>query len=655
MRILDRGQTTLRVLLLALPVASAGSAQPPAPADCDQSLLQQIAVQGINPAWTGEKMYSSPLIPSIGFATADMAAAIDPTVANYMNLYGIPGGSVAITYNGALIFAKSYGYIDVANAAFAEPDSRFRMASVSKAITGMGIMKLVHDGHLTLDTQPFPFAGVKQIIAGTPGNYYYAGPSNSQNPNYNSQLSQITVNDLLHHAGGWNRDNGPDLESYDTLQPLVTFLSQATHTPSGPPDCTTLMSFVESQPLQVAPPTKETHYSNIGFCALSEVIRETSGLSYLDYMTTNVFSPLGMRDTALGATPEFRRLDRESVYYDFNDPPLPSLFPPYGVTPAPYSGIGSLEAEAGAGGIVSSAIDIALFAGAIASGKLPNLAGPGSAGSASCAGPDPAASCGWSQNYYLDSSALPNYECVTVDSIPPYVASDSCASRGIPRAEAASHFPFGSGWDQAVPNVVADPLLSYNNFNFVKDGGYQGTVSSLATTGDGYGFGAVFNQNDNTIPSPAALLFWPNCSTPPPLPLPASSSDNCALQAAYNHQSSAPWNVNFSPQFARVYSAWMTGPVFETYLAAQQKSGRYPSRLEGRATGTGSATVLEYRGRFGTQASGATPQYQYGQSCAEVLSAAQSATANTPLVSLQRFKDSGGAYVYQAVWSAPIP
>jgi hypothetical protein len=45
---------------------------------------------------------------------------------------------------------------------------------------------------------------------------YYAGPSNSQNPNYNSQLSQITVNDLLHHAGGWNRDNGPYLEGYDT-------------------------------------------------------------------------------------------------------------------------------------------------------------------------------------------------------------------------------------------------------------------------------------------------------------------------------------------------------------------------------------------------------------------------------------------------------
>ena len=119
---------------------------------------------------------------------------------------------------------------------------------------------------------------------------------------------------------------------------------------SGPPDCTTLMSFVESQPLQVIPPTKETHYSNVGFCALSEVIRETSGVSYLDYMTANVFAPLGMPDTTLGATPEqSRQLDRESVYYDINTPgdtldaPEPSLFPPYGVVPAPYSGIGSLK------------------------------------------------------------------------------------------------------------------------------------------------------------------------------------------------------------------------------------------------------------------------------------------------------------------------
>ena len=140
-------------------------------------------MKGINTSWVGQQMYSNPLIPSMGFATSDMSSAIDPTVANYMNLYGIPGGAVAMTYNGHLIFAKSYGYVDVASAAFAEPDSRFRTASVSKAITAMGVMmKLVHDGRLSLDAHPFPFAGVGPIIAGTPGTYFYAGPSNATNP-----------------------------------------------------------------------------------------------------------------------------------------------------------------------------------------------------------------------------------------------------------------------------------------------------------------------------------------------------------------------------------------------------------------------------------------------------------------------------------------
>ena len=107
-----------------------------------------------------------------------------------------------------------------------------------------------------------------------------------------------------------------------------------------------------------------------------------------------------------------------------------------------------------------------------------------------------------------------------------------------------------------MPNVSKAPLVAYNNFQFMKDGGYQGTVSSLATTAEGYGFAAVFNQNDNTIPAPEALLFWPNCSVPPPTPLPASSTGNCALEAAKNHASIEPWNIDFSPQFSQEYSGW---------------------------------------------------------------------------------------------------
>jgi hypothetical protein len=97
----------------------------------------------------------------------------------------------------------------------------------------------------------------------------------------------------------------------------------------------------------------------------------------------------------------------------------------------------------------------------------------------------------------------------------------------------------------------------------------------------------------------------------------------------------------------------MSGPEFEFYVALQKAFGFYPSRLEGRATSGG--TVFEYRGRFAQQAGGKAPEFLYGQSCSTVLSAVQSAPANTPLVSLQRFTNAIGDYVYQAVWSAPIP
>ena len=339
---------------------------------CDQKLADALAVQGINPAYQSMLTYSNSVIPTLGFATADMASAIDPTVANFMNLYGIPGGAVAITYNDRLIFAKSYGYIDAANGVYSEPDSRFRLASVTKPITAMGILKLVHDGKLTLKDTPFGASGmpgVPTIISGTvPGPLARTGSAS-----FNPALSSITVDEILHHAGGWSRDGGPgsvDLTGYDVLQGVEKFLQTFSSTPIGPPDCTTLLSYVESQPLQVKPGA-ETHYSNIGFCVLSELIRETSGASYFNYINANVLTPLGMIDTIQGATPASARQDRESVYYDTfstdptnGDPLLPSLFPPYAAGPRPYGGsIGALESLGGAADLVSTAIDIAPFTG----------------------------------------------------------------------------------------------------------------------------------------------------------------------------------------------------------------------------------------------------------------------------------------------------
>jgi hypothetical protein len=156
------------------------------------NLAQQVAVKGLNPAWESSHPLSSAVIPSMGLATVDMASALDATVGNYMNLNGLPGGAVAIT--------------------------------------GMGILKLVHDGQLSLADRPFPFSGTGTVIGGT----------------YNIALSPPsgpTVDEMLHHAGGWDRDIGPDLMGYDTLHTVKGLIPNS----SAPPDCTNLLRYVESQ------------------------------------------------------------------------------------------------------------------------------------------------------------------------------------------------------------------------------------------------------------------------------------------------------------------------------------------------------------------------------------------------------------------------
>ena len=68
------------------------NAQPPA---CDPILVGQIAVKGLNPALLTYPV-SSLSIPTLGFATPDMASVIDSVVGNYMNQNGSAGGTVAI-------------------------------------------------------------------------------------------------------------------------------------------------------------------------------------------------------------------------------------------------------------------------------------------------------------------------------------------------------------------------------------------------------------------------------------------------------------------------------------------------------------------------------------------------------------------------------
>ena len=71
---------------------------------------------------------------------------INSNVETYMNQHNIPGLSIAISKDDQLVFSKGFGFTDVQQQINVNPNHLFRIASISKPITSVTIMKLVEEG-----------------------------------------------------------------------------------------------------------------------------------------------------------------------------------------------------------------------------------------------------------------------------------------------------------------------------------------------------------------------------------------------------------------------------------------------------------------------------------------------------------------------------
>jgi CubicO group peptidase (beta-lactamase class C family) len=82
-----------------------------------------------------------------------------------------------------------------------------------------------------------------------------------------------------------------------------------------PLDHSTLIRFVLERPLQFAPGERFA-YSNFGYCLLGRVIERISGLTYEQYVGTQVLAPLGIKRMRLGRTQLAQRATEEVTYHD---------------------------------------------------------------------------------------------------------------------------------------------------------------------------------------------------------------------------------------------------------------------------------------------------------------------------------------------------
>lgn len=264
-------------------------------------------------------------------------ASLDAVVIRYLSREGVPGVAAAIASGGRLVFARGYGYADLARREPLQPDHLFRVASVSKPITGISVLEAAEEGLLALDAR---------VVDLLPSLLPPGGPADPR-------VADMTVAHLLHHTAGWTQVDYP-------ADPL--FRSKEIAAAVGvtsPPDGAAIVRWIFTQPLGFAPGSDFT-YTNVGFVVLSRIIEAASGVAYEDFVRSRVLAPAGVSRARLAGLRRSERLEGEVEYQSRRLDIWTSIFEgESGVVPEPaYGGLNLLGLD-GSSAWVLSAVDLA--------------------------------------------------------------------------------------------------------------------------------------------------------------------------------------------------------------------------------------------------------------------------------------------------------
>ncbi|MCA9049847.1 MAG: serine hydrolase, partial [Planctomycetaceae bacterium] len=267
-------------------------------------------------------------------------AEVDRLLKNFLREHHVPGASVALTDRGKLIFARGYGFADLAAAEKVSPENLFRIASISKPITAVAVLQLAEQEKLKLDDRVFDVLDCRAEIE-------QAGEA------FDPRCREITIRQLLQHRGGWDRD-----KSFDAMFQSVRFANQLQLPP--PANAEAVIQAMFSQHLDFAPGQRYA-YSNFGYNLLGRVIEKVSGQEYEAYVREHVLAPLSITAMKIGGTRLSQRSEDEVRYYQPGTGKSVFAEDLDQEVPWPY-GAWYLEAMDSHGGWIASATDLAKFA-----------------------------------------------------------------------------------------------------------------------------------------------------------------------------------------------------------------------------------------------------------------------------------------------------
>jgi len=211
---------------------------------------------------------STPMLPVTTAATpaapapAKVAEQIDAVMKDVFKPNG-PGAAAIVVKDGQTIYRKAYGSANLELGVPLQPDTVFRLGSITKQFTAAAILMLAEQGKLAL-----------------------SDPIDKYLPGYPMQGHVITVEHLLTHTSG--------IQSYTDIPGWMTTKIQAEMTVQE------LIDGFKKEPMQFAP-GEEFRYNNSGYVLLGAIIEKASGQTYAAFLDEHIFKPLGMTGAHYGS------------------------------------------------------------------------------------------------------------------------------------------------------------------------------------------------------------------------------------------------------------------------------------------------------------------------------------------------------------------
>ncbi len=223
---------------------------------------------------------------------------LDTFITNRMEETNIPGLAAGIVTRNGLVWAKGYGFADIAASRAVTKDTIFAIMSISKVVTSVGVMQLVESGEIDLDTNINNYLDAFDII-------HPAFPN-----------TPVTTRQLLAHTSGLAGDDYGILQlnirnNDEDVQPLGEMLRDLLVAGESRYD--------NGDNYSADAPGTAWVYSSIGMSLAGFVAESVSGTGFAQRTAMTIFDALGMNDTSWRLAPYQNRWDEVAVLYVWDE------------------------------------------------------------------------------------------------------------------------------------------------------------------------------------------------------------------------------------------------------------------------------------------------------------------------------------------------